>query len=121
MDINAMNKFLDDSEMSSWSKSAIYFMAKNGIIEGIGDNTFGVSNDATIEQSIIISKRIHEKYKESGIIIADYTGLDTKNKTFEERVKEAVDITNLPDEYGIRELNYISKEHYVSNVSITKL
>ena len=30
---NAMNRFLDDSEMSSWSKDAIYFIARSGIVK----------------------------------------------------------------------------------------
>lgn len=63
IDINSVDKFVDDNEMHSWGKEPIYFMAKKGIIKGISikENKFGVLNNATIEQAIAISLRCIEK------------------------------------------------------------
>lgn len=33
--------FSDDRNISSWAKTAVYFMSENGIISGVGNNRFG--------------------------------------------------------------------------------
>ncbi len=64
VDLESIEKFSDDNSMAVWSKSSIYFMHRNDIIKGVGDNNFGVLNNATVEQSILISNRISEKFRE---------------------------------------------------------
>lgn len=63
--------FSDDEAISDWAKSAVYFMADNGIINGIGDNKFAPKNiteeeklsgyaNTTREQAIILVNRMIE-------------------------------------------------------------
>ena len=66
--------FADDANISDWAKDSVYFMAANGIINGIGDNRFAPQNttaeeeaagyaNATREQAIIIAVRMVENLK----------------------------------------------------------
>ena len=59
IDINLedVNRFVDDYEMHDWGREAIYFMSEKGIIKGIGDNKFDSLGNATIEQSLAIVLR----------------------------------------------------------------
>ena len=61
--------------ISDWAKDSVYFMAANGIINGIGDNRFAPKNttpeqeaefyaNSTREQSVAISVRMYEKFKQ---------------------------------------------------------
>jgi len=63
--------FDDDDKISSWARSAVYFMRDNGIIKGIGKNCFAPKNSSedevlsgyaniTREQAIILVKRLVE-------------------------------------------------------------
>ena len=62
VDLNKVEKFADDSEMSSWAKDSVYFMSNKEIIKGIGENKFGVKGNATREQSLLISGRSATKF-----------------------------------------------------------
>ena len=66
--------FADDDKISDWAKDSVYFMASNGIINGVGENKFAPSNttteeeatgyaNATREQALIIATRMVEKLK----------------------------------------------------------
>ena len=66
--------FADDANISGWAKDSVYFMAANGIIQGIGNNRFAPKNmspyeesvnyaNATREQAIIIAYRMVENMK----------------------------------------------------------
>lgn len=57
VDLDSVSRFADDSEMHDWGREAVYFMANNGIIKGVGDNRFDTLGNATIEQSLIIALR----------------------------------------------------------------
>ena len=61
VNLDGVEKFSDDAEMHDWSRKAIYFMSESGIILGMGDGTFGVLENATREQALLISVRIAEK------------------------------------------------------------
>ena len=62
VDLTKVKEFADDNEMHNWSRSAIYFMSNIEIIKGMGDNRFGVKENASREQSIIISVRSATKF-----------------------------------------------------------
>ena len=62
VDLNKVEKFADDSEMSSWAKDSVYFMSNKEIIKGVGENKFGVKGNATREQSLLISGRSATKF-----------------------------------------------------------
>ncbi len=66
--------FADDADISDWAKDSVYFMAANGIINGVGDNKFAPKNvtteeeatgyaNATREQALIIAVRMVENLK----------------------------------------------------------
>ena len=61
-DTTTTTRFNDDNQMHDWGKEAIYYMSKNELIKGVGDNTFDVLGNATIEQAILISERSAEKF-----------------------------------------------------------
>lgn len=67
-------KFADDGFISDWAKDSVYFMAENGIINGIGEGKFAPQNvtkeqedalyaNSTREQAVAISVRMYEKFK----------------------------------------------------------
>ena len=56
-DLGSVNRFADDNEMHDWGREAIYFMANNGIIKGVGDNRFNTLGSAIFEQSLAIVLR----------------------------------------------------------------
>lgn len=60
VDISTEAKFSDDSEMHNWGKNAIYFMAREGIIKGVGNGLFDVNGKSTKEQAILLSERTAE-------------------------------------------------------------
>lgn len=98
--LSNVNAFDDDAKMQSWSKQSIYFMATNEIIKGVGNNNFDPSNNATIEQAIIISERCIENYKE---------------------LQEKTKIANTPEDVGTINTNYarsykdVSKDYIENN------
>ncbi len=66
--------FADDAQISDWAKDSVYFMAANGIINGMGGNKFAPKNtttaeeaqgyaNATREQALIIAVRMVENLK----------------------------------------------------------
>jgi len=57
IDLEDVNRFVDDYEMHDWGREAIYFMSEKDIIKGIGDNRFNSLGNATFEQSLAIVLR----------------------------------------------------------------
>ena len=57
VDLNDVDRFVDDYEMHDWGKEAVYFMSGNDIIKGVGDNRFNTLGNATFEQSLAIVLR----------------------------------------------------------------
>lgn len=68
LDYSGVSKFADDRDISDYAYPAVYFMAKNGIINGLGGNRFAPKNttsaqaaahyaNATREQALLISVR----------------------------------------------------------------
>jgi len=55
-------KFLDESEISSWALEAVKFMNKNGLIKG-SDGYMDPKGTTTREQAVLIIVRTYEKYK----------------------------------------------------------
>ena len=64
VDLTKVKEFTDDSEMHNWSRSAIYFMADKGIINGVDTKAYryGVKNNASREQALAISNRSSDKF-----------------------------------------------------------
>lgn len=71
LDIYGVAKFSDDALISSWAKESVYFMAKENIISGIGNNIFAPKyktgenesyGRATREQAFKIAVAMIEKF-----------------------------------------------------------
>jgi len=67
-----VNKFNDNNLISDYSRDSVYFMAKNNIIGGLGNNIFGPApaegkdanyGKATREQAFKIAVAMIEKFK----------------------------------------------------------
>jgi S-layer homology domain. len=67
--------FADDADISAWAKDSVYFMAANGIINGVGSNKFAPKNvtsadeangyaNATREQALLIAVRMVQNLKQ---------------------------------------------------------
>ena len=70
LDSEGVKKFADDADISDYARPSVYYMAKMGIVNGIGNNTFAPRNitsqqtaegyaNATREQAIALSYRIY--------------------------------------------------------------
>ncbi len=71
LDTSGVAKFKDDELISSYAKDSVYFMAKNSIVSGLGNNIFGPSpregreesyGKATREQAIKIVVAMIDKF-----------------------------------------------------------
>lgn len=54
--------FSDRSQISLWFRNEVGFMSKNGIINGIGSNTFAPKLETTREQAIALVVRLFDQY-----------------------------------------------------------
>ncbi|MBQ9314669.1 MAG: S-layer homology domain-containing protein [Clostridia bacterium] len=57
MDITNIKRFTDDNDLSDWGRPSVYFMAKEEIIKGIGNNRFNGLGNAKVEEAIAIALR----------------------------------------------------------------
>lgn len=62
VDNRGSSLFKDDKYISSYAKEAVYFMAKKGMVEGMGDNTFGPLLLVTKEQALTIGARMLDSW-----------------------------------------------------------
>ncbi len=54
--------FVDDESLHDWGREAVYFMAKDEIIKGVGNNVFNALGSAKIEEAILIALRSVEVF-----------------------------------------------------------
>lgn len=54
-------QFADQSDFSAYAVDAIQFMSSIDVVQGMTETTFGPEQNATIEQAVIMAKRLHEK------------------------------------------------------------
>jgi len=66
VDNRGSSLFKDDKYISSYAKEAVYFMAKKGMVEGMGDNTFGPLLLVTKEQALTIGARMLDSWSFNG-------------------------------------------------------
>ena len=55
--------FADEKEIETYFVENVKFMAKNGLIGGVGNNIFAPKNTCTREQAVLIALRVYETYK----------------------------------------------------------
>ncbi len=66
--------FSDRAEISMWFRNEVGFMSKNGIINGIGSNTFAPKMETTREQAIALVVRIFNQYGGEEKLTAEQIG-----------------------------------------------
>ena len=50
-DYMASNPFADHDHIDTWARPSVYFMAKYGVVSGMGGNNFGPKNVTTAQQA----------------------------------------------------------------------
>lgn len=55
--------FADHDKVASWARDAVAFMSGKQIVNGVGDNKFDPTGNASIEQSMVIALRMFENLK----------------------------------------------------------
>ncbi len=74
LDYSGAVPFKDDADISPWAKPSVYFMVKNGIISGVGNNMFAPKSysseetamtyaDLTREQALVMGLRMVESLR----------------------------------------------------------
>lgn len=63
--INARNPgtFADDVAISNWARNAVYFMSENGIVSGVGNNTFDPQGKTQSQAALIIALKMLQNLK----------------------------------------------------------
>ncbi|MCK8060048.1 MULTISPECIES: redoxin family protein [unclassified Fusibacter] len=61
--VNDTTKFSDDSEIETWASASVYIARTYGIVNGVGENRFNPDGTATIEQAILMFKRVNDTFK----------------------------------------------------------
>lgn len=89
--------FADDANISTWARSSVYFMVKNGIISGLGNNIFAPKN-ITAEQE---ANKYANATREQAIIIA----VKSFDKLY--RDNQTSDSTNVAEDIGELEVHFI--------------
>lgn len=58
--INARNPgtFVDDVAISNWARNSVYFMAENGIISGVGNNTFDPQGKTQSQVALVLALKM---------------------------------------------------------------
>ncbi len=62
MSITGAPTFADDKEIASYFVTNVKFMAKNGFINGVGNNQFAPKATTTREMAVIVAVRVYETY-----------------------------------------------------------
>ena len=60
--IDGAPAFADEKEIESYFVTNVKFMAKKGLINGVGNNMFAPKATSTREQAVIIAVRVYETY-----------------------------------------------------------
>ena len=84
-------KFTDDSEISDWAKESVYIAKTNGIINGIGNNTFSPNGTATKEQSLIM---FNKGQKSDSLIVKESVIEKPETVNVQEGLSELIEFSN---------------------------
>lgn len=60
-DVSGAVKFEDDAQISAYANNSVYYMAMNGIVNGMDTTHFAPQGVATKEQAIVIANRTYNK------------------------------------------------------------
>ncbi len=62
LEIDEREIFLDDEDVAGWAKKSVYTARGLGVVQGVGDNLYEPLGTATREQSMLMFKRVIDKY-----------------------------------------------------------
>lgn len=62
IDLRFVKRFADDDQVSDWAEESVYFMSKNGIIKGVGDNRFDPKANAQCQAAIVMAVQMMDKF-----------------------------------------------------------
>lgn len=74
LDYSNVQVFKDDKDISDWAKPSVYFMVKNGIIEGVGGNMFAPKSYASSERAMAYADMTREQAIVMGLRIVESLG-----------------------------------------------
>jgi VCBS repeat-containing protein len=88
----SVKAFADKNTFSSYAVNAIDFMSSIDVIKGVTEDTFGPKQNATIEQAVIMAKRLQEKTPQPENKPTEVKPKDTKPNALPiESAKDAAD------------------------------
>lgn len=62
-------KFADDAAISDWASMQVYTCRKYKIVAGMGENMFMPNENATVEQALVMFKRMYDTFKDPEYLI----------------------------------------------------
>ncbi len=74
LDYSKAQLFKDDKDISTWAKPSVYFMVKNGIIEGVGGNLFAPKSYASQDNAMAYATMTREQAVVIGIRMVENLG-----------------------------------------------
>lgn len=92
----------DDVEINTWYAPYVEWAARNGIVKGYGNGKFGVNDNITVEQAMVILTEY-----------ADYVGIDTDSDVLLEKYS---DVGNVSD-WAIRQMKWVVSEEIYNGVN----
>ena len=63
-------KFADDSVIADWAKKQVYTCRKYNIVSGMGDNMFMPEENATVEQALVMFKRLYDTFSDPNYMVS---------------------------------------------------
>ncbi len=65
LEIDEREIFIDDEDVAGWAKKSVYTARALGVVKGVGENKFEPLGTATREQSMLMFKRLIDRYAET--------------------------------------------------------
>lgn len=62
-------KFADDAAIASWASKQVYTCRKYKIVAGMGNNMFMPNEHATVEQALVMFKRVYDTFNDSEYLV----------------------------------------------------
>lgn len=64
--VTGISQFADDKKISSWARDGVYYIAKAGVIKGVGGNLFNPKGYSSREVAVIACTRAYALYMQAG-------------------------------------------------------
>ncbi len=81
LEIEDREIFFDDEDIAGWAKKSVYTARAFGIVKGVGENLYDPLGTATREQSMLMFKRMFDKYAGAATIAKPEPTTETSAQT----------------------------------------